>query len=216
MTTEFGPAELVGTQYTGLPLTGRLTADWGPRAPITDPDTGVKTGSFHNGIDIAAPHGTSILAPAPGVVDLVAYNPTGGGHWLRLRHPEAAPKHEYSVYLHMSTPPNKRGRLWQRGETVKRGDELGQVGSTGLSTGPHLHWGIWNGGGASVDPLTVIVDSVDTGSGVDEQVGTREILQAMTQAQAEEHFVYGLFDVLGHDGLYREEGGWKIMEVRWR
>lgn len=218
---EFGPAFITYNAagrkvFNGLPLDGMISSEWGPRASITDPDTGAKTPPYHNGIDIQKAQGHSILAPADGVVDLVAYNPLGGGHWIRLRHDQHDPHGRFSVYLHMMSPPNKRGRLWQRGDEVKRGDELGQVGSTGLSTGPHLHWGIWTSSGASVDPLKMITDSVQGDGPIDVTVGEREILAVMGQADAEVHFVNGLFEVLGHRSLYEERDGWKRMVIEWR
>ena len=95
----------------------------------------------HSGLDVAAPTGTPIVAPADGIITLAETDMyfEGGlilmdhGHWLE------------SAFLHLSrvdvTP----------GQAVKQGDVIGAVGSTGRSTGPHLHWSIkWQG--RLVDP----------------------------------------------------------------
>ncbi|MBI3962522.1 MAG: M23 family metallopeptidase [Deinococcus sp.] len=84
---------------------------------------------FHLGHDIPAPVGTPIVAPAPGLVVLARQVPVRGGltvldHGLGL----------YSAYFHQSA------LLVQEGQEVAIGQVIGQVGSTGLSTGPHLHW----------------------------------------------------------------------------
>ena len=101
----------------------------------------------HSGLDIAAPTGTPILAPASGIVRLAEEGMyfEGGlvlldhGHWVE------------SAFLHMS-------RLdVVEGEYVEKGQVIGAVGSTGRSTGPHLHWSIkWMG--RLVDPQIVLAD----------------------------------------------------------
>ncbi|MCK5744707.1 MAG: M23 family metallopeptidase [Oricola sp.] len=95
----------------------------------------------HSGLDIAAPAGTAIRAPAPGVVRLAESDMyfEGGlvlldhGHWLE------------SAFLHMSRIDVKPG------QRVEKGDVIGAVGATGRATGPHLHWSLkW--AGTLVDP----------------------------------------------------------------
>ena len=118
------------------------------------PATGIISGVFgsqrilngepkrpHSGLDIAAPKGTPVRAPAPGVIRLAETDMyfEGGlilldhGHWLE------------SAFLHLS-------RLdVEPGQRVEKGEIIGAIGSTGRSTGPHLHWSIkWRG--RLVDP----------------------------------------------------------------
>jgi biotin carboxyl carrier protein len=99
----------------------------------------------HEGIDITAAYGTKIIAPAAGRVIKVGWE-NGYGYMVAV-------DHGYGLetrYAHMSH--------WavQVGQLVKRGDVLGYVGSTGLSTGPHLHYEVLRDGRA-VDPLRFIL-----------------------------------------------------------
>ncbi len=85
----------------------------------------------HNGIDIAAPRGTPVYAMADGVVLLAADNFYYSGNFILLDHGLGL----NSVYLHLSKKDVKEG------EFVKKGEKIGEIGTTGRSTGPHLHWG---------------------------------------------------------------------------
>ena len=85
--------------------------------------------SFHNGLDLAAPTGTPIMATNAGRVLVAGSYPIKGG-WVMIDHGYGVT----SMYFHMSKV------IAQVGQTVARGDVIGEVGSTGLSTGPHLHW----------------------------------------------------------------------------
>ena len=104
-------------------------------------------GKGHSGVDIAAAEGTPILAPMDGVVnDRFTTEETQTwrinvarifGNFLVLRHSDSdGTLLGYSSYAHMASEPQA-----QRGDSIKQGDLLGVVGSTGQSTGPHLHWG---------------------------------------------------------------------------
>lgn len=106
------------------PLSGRLTSSYGWRR---HPVSGRK--SFHTGIDIAANHGTPIKAAASGVV---IFSGDGGsyGKMVILKHK----KGYFTVYAHASK------LLVKKGQYVKKGRRIARVGSTGLSTGPHLHF----------------------------------------------------------------------------
>jgi len=84
---------------------------------------------FHQAIDLAAPSGTPIKPIASGKVEIVSYNSFGLGNYLVIRHGA----NFYSVYAHLRKININRGDLVNK-ETI-----LGQVGSTGFSTGPHLH-----------------------------------------------------------------------------
>jgi murein DD-endopeptidase MepM/ murein hydrolase activator NlpD len=99
---------------------------------------------MHEGVDLAAPTGTSIYAASDGVV--IGAAPHGGyGNWIHIEHSSALS----TVYGHLSAFALGIGP----GVQVKEGQLIGFVGSTGRSTGPHLHFEIVSNGHA-VDPLT--------------------------------------------------------------
>ncbi len=86
-------------------------------------------GSPHYGVDMAAPTGTPIHAPADGVVRISADHFLNGGFTL-IDHGQGV----NTSYLHQSR------RLVRPGQRIKRGQLIGQIGQTGRATGPHLHW----------------------------------------------------------------------------
>lgn len=86
----------------------------------------------HNGIDIAVPRGTPVKAMTDGTVLLSADNFYYAGNYILLDHGLGL----NSVYLHLSKSYVKEGQY------VKKGEVIGEVGTTGRSTGPHLHWGV--------------------------------------------------------------------------
>ncbi len=117
-----------------------LTSGFGPR-----------WGSVHRGQDFGAPAGTPIMAAAPGKV--IRAGPAGGfGQWIVIKHTVNGKRFD-TVYGHMW--PSGVGV--ERGQVVSAGQVIGQVGSNGQSTGPHLHFEIWPGGrfagGHAVDPM---------------------------------------------------------------
>lgn len=106
----------------------RLSSSYGRRI---NPVTGKP--EYHRGQDFAAPKGSKIYAPADGVVEVVRPSTVkGSGNYLRLRHSFGFS----SSYSHMHKFAVKMG------EFVKKGDLIGYVGNSGLSTGPHLHYEI--------------------------------------------------------------------------
>ncbi|MCA9837298.1 MAG: M23 family metallopeptidase [Trueperaceae bacterium] len=108
-----------------IPIEGRMTSGYGtPRRYISGGNV-----SFHTGADIAAPQGTPIRASNDGVVLISNFYPIKGGLTV-IDHGASV----FSFYFHQSK------FLVQVGDTVKRGQIIGEVGTTGLSTGPHLHW----------------------------------------------------------------------------
>lgn len=122
-TIAFGPAILSGGMLVGLPVSGPLTSLFGAR------DIPEHAGG-HTGVDIGTPAGTPVRAPAPGIA-------TPGenavfGNYAILAHRGGW----QSLYAHLSRVDVRPG------EYVQRGRQLGLAGSTGLSTGPHLHWGL--------------------------------------------------------------------------
>ncbi len=86
----------------------------------------------HNGLDIAVPRGTPVYAMADGIVRLAADNFYYPGNYILLDHGQGL----NSQYFHLSK------MLVKVGDKVKKGDVIGKVGTTGRSTGPHLHWGV--------------------------------------------------------------------------
>jgi murein DD-endopeptidase MepM/ murein hydrolase activator NlpD len=122
-----------------VPLQGpvRVTSAFGTRRSYG----GGPPTSYHGGIDYGAEEGTSVLAAGSGRVAL-AEELTVRGKAVIIDHGLGV----YSGYYHLS------GIATQAGQNVEPGDPIGKVGSTGLSTGPHLHWEI-RVGGVYVDPL---------------------------------------------------------------
>ncbi len=99
----------------------------------------------HNGIDIAAAKGTPVYAMADGFVTLAADTFYYAGNYILVDHGQGV----NSFYLHLSKKDVKAG------DFVKKGDKIGEIGSTGRSTGPHLHWGCqWYG--KRVDPKGIL------------------------------------------------------------
>ncbi len=101
-------------------------------------------GDFHGGIDIAAPYGAPIYASSTGKVEMAQWN-GGYGKYVKVNHGNG---YETS-YAHMSTITARVGA------TVKKGEVIGYVGSTGYSTGPHIHFEIKNKGQV-IDPMTKV------------------------------------------------------------
>ena len=99
----------------------------------------------HEGIDVSAPMGAPIVAPAGGIVRLITWE-TGYGNVLEIDHGDGI----VTKYAHCSKI------VVRLGEKVKRGQIIANVGSTGLSTGPHVHYEI-HVNGKVVDPLTYVL-----------------------------------------------------------
>jgi murein DD-endopeptidase MepM/ murein hydrolase activator NlpD len=120
-----------------MPLQGRTTSLFGHRRFFND-----QPRSPHSGLDIAAPTGTPITAPAPGTVALVDdlyYN----GKTVFLDHGQGL----ITMYCHLSEQSVTTGQV------VEQNQQIGLVGATGRVTGPHLHWSV-SLNGYRIDPLT--------------------------------------------------------------
>ena len=119
------------------PLRGaKLSSPFGWR---NDPFTGVRT--YHAAVDLSAPQGTSIKAAMDGKVSALGYNATYG-NYIIISHPGGY----QTMYAHLYTFST------QKGAEVGQGIQIGTVGSTGYSTGPHLHFAVFKNGRA-VNPL---------------------------------------------------------------
>ena len=120
----------------------RDTSGFGPR---TDPITRVKR-EFHSGHDMAGPVGTPIVATAPGIVRKSFYNRNGYGRTIVIEHNFGF----YTTYAHLSR------NIVAGGMRVKRGQLIGTMGSSGRSTGSHLHYEVLKGEHLRIDPLPFI------------------------------------------------------------
>ena len=117
------------------PAKGVLTSGYGPR-----------WGRMHKGIDIAAPTGTPIVASAPGEVITAGWNSGGYGNLVEIRHPDGT----MTRYGHNSRI------VVRRGQTVEQGQHIADMGSTGYSTGPHLHFEVHPSGKGAVNPMAFL------------------------------------------------------------
>lgn len=115
----------------------KVTSGFGPRK---SPTAGASTN--HKGIDLAAPLNTPILAAKAGTVSISKDEATGYGKWIEIKHDDGTK----SRYGHLNS------RAVQVGAKVAAGQEIGKMGSTGTSTGSHLHFEVFNAQGQQVDP----------------------------------------------------------------
>ncbi|GEM05187.1 metalloendopeptidase [Halolactibacillus miurensis] len=113
---------------------GYLSSSYGPR-----------WGSFHKGIDIARPSNRNIIASDNGVVEKISYDAGGYGHYLVVNHNNGYK----TLYAHLSNISVNVG------QTVPKGAVLGTMGSTGRSTGIHLHFEVLKNG-SNINPATVL------------------------------------------------------------
>ncbi len=134
--------ELLGATPTIAPVHGLFTDGFGVRR---DPFTGRR--ARHRGLDIAARIGTPVRAPADGVV-VSTERDRGYGKMVRISHGFGY----VTVFGHLHRI------LVRPGQRVRRGDIIGEVGNTGRSTGPHLHYEVRKDGRA-VNPLYYILDA---------------------------------------------------------
>lgn len=137
---QFFEASGMGAQRTGLimPVVGRITSSYGARR---HPILGYTR--MHAGIDFGAAYGSPIYAVGDGVVRIAGWH-GGHGNYVRLDHGGGFA----TGYAHMSRIAVGNGT------PVRAGQVIGYVGSTGLSTGPHLHYELYKNG-ATVNPLSV-------------------------------------------------------------
>ena len=100
----------------------------------------------HHGVDYAAPVGTPVYAIGSGKVIDKGYQAKGGGNYVKIRHNSTYT----TTYMHLS----KFAKGLKVGDMVKQKQVIGYVGSTGLSTGPHLDFRVYENG-KPINPLTI-------------------------------------------------------------
>ncbi len=122
------------------PVVGRVSGFFGSQRILNG-----EAQNMHSGVDVAAPAGTPIKAPAPGIVRLAEPDMYFEGGLIFLDHGQSLE----SALMHMSRIDVKAG------DRVERGQVIGAVGATGRATGPHMHWSLrWTD--RLVDPLQVV------------------------------------------------------------
>lgn len=122
-----------------LAVTGKITSGFGNR---NSPTAGAS--SNHQGIDISAATGTAIYAAKGGTVVTAAYS-AGAGNYVMINHGDGV----FTIYMHASS------LTVSKGDEVSQGQTIAKVGSTGISTGPHLHFGV-SVNGAYVNPTNYV------------------------------------------------------------
>lgn len=163
----------LGAQNYTSPVTGRLVSPDLPPLPNAEaylpqgapafdgyrwPARGVLTsgygwrwGRMHRGIDIGAPTGTPVMAAAAGEVVFAGWNSGGFGNLVDIRHPDGS----LTRYAHNSRI------LVRRGQQVEQGQQISAIGSTGNSTGPHLHFEVHPPNQGAVNPIALLPRSRD-------------------------------------------------------
>lgn len=133
-----------------MPVSGGVSSSFGMRYhPI------LRQQRFHRGVDLKAAQGTPIRAPADGRVTYAGWN-GGYGRQVRIGHGEGLA----TSFSHMSRIAAAPG------QAVRRGDVIGFVGSSGMSTGPHLHYEVFKGG-KQVNPMSI--RAVGSGDALDRE-----------------------------------------------
>lgn len=127
---------------TPMKFTGYI---WPARGVLTS-GYGWRWGRMHKGVDIAAPIGTPIMAAAPGEVISAGWNSGGYGNLVKVKHADGS----LTLYAHNSRI------LVRTGQMVEQGEQIAEMGSTGYSTGPHLHFEIHPNGQKAVNPMAYL------------------------------------------------------------
>lgn len=122
--------DIYRTTPRGLPVDGQISSVFGMRV---HPRYGGR--KFHSGIDLTAPRGTPVHATADGIVSYSGWS-NGNGNIVVIEHGQGFS----TIYAHNTK------NLSQVGQSVKRGDVIATTGSTGVTTGSHVHYEIWKNG----------------------------------------------------------------------
>ena len=136
----------IGTSDSYLPQgKGAMKGYIWPAQGVFTSGYGWRWGRMHKGIDVAGPVGTPIVASAPGVVSYSGYNDGGFGYLVEIDHADGS----MTRYAHNSRI------LVSSGQQVAQGQQVSEMGSTGFSTGPHLHFEIHSPQG-TVNPMAYL------------------------------------------------------------
>ena len=136
----------IGTSDSYLPQgKGAMKGYIWPAQGVFTSGYGWRWGRMHKGIDVAGPVGTPIVASAPGVVSYSGYNDGGFGYLVEIDHADGS----MTRYAHNSR------LLVSSGQQVVQGQQVSEMGSTGFSTGPHLHFEIHSPQG-TVNPMAYL------------------------------------------------------------
>lgn len=132
-------------ENTPLPSNSSTTYVWPARGVLTS-GYGWRWGRMHRGIDIANAVGTPIITASDGIVEKAGWNNGGFGNLVDIRHPDGS----LTRYAHNS-------KIFVRvGQQVRQGQHIANMGSTGFSTGPHLHFEIHPPGKGAVNPIAML------------------------------------------------------------
>ena len=143
-----GVAPGMGNGVFDWPTTGMISQEYGCTGYWTNPPRG-DCPHFHDGIDIAGNAGTPIRAAAAGVVAFVGWNP-----WESVPAFIVVIAHGgglSTLYAHL-----QGDSVVSQGQSVRRGQLIGHMGSTGFALGTHLHWEVWQGDWDPVDPRSFL------------------------------------------------------------
>ena len=136
----------IGTSDSYLPQgKGAMKGYIWPAQGVFTSGYGWRWGRMHKGVDVAGPVGTPIVASAPGVVSYAGYNDGGFGYLVEIDHADGS----MTRYAHNSRI------LVSSGQQVAQGQQVSEMGSTGFSTGPHLHFEIHTPQG-TVNPMAYL------------------------------------------------------------
>lgn len=117
---------------------------WPTQGTVTS-GYGWRWGRMHRGVDVAGPVGTPVVAAATGIIEQAGWNSGGYGNMVEIRHPDGSlTRYAHNNSLNVSS-----------GQNVKQGQQIAEMGSTGYSTGPHLHFELHQGGSA-VNPVAYL------------------------------------------------------------
>jgi murein DD-endopeptidase MepM/ murein hydrolase activator NlpD len=137
------PRVATGSSYGSEQIAANFV--WPTRGTLSS-SYGRRWGRMHQGIDIAGPIGTPVVAAADGVVVASSYQGGGYGNVIDIQHSDGS-----------TTRYGHNNRLIASvGQNVKQGQHVADMGNTGRSTGPHLHFEIHPGGGGAVNPLAYL------------------------------------------------------------
>jgi lysostaphin len=132
-------------ESTPLPSDSSTAFTWPAKGVLTS-GYGWRWGRMHRGIDIANGVGTPIVTASDGIVEKAGWNKGGYGNLVDIRHPDGT----LTRYAHNS-------KIFVRaGQQVQKGQHIANMGSTGFSTGPHLHFEIHTPGKGAINPIAML------------------------------------------------------------